>query len=96
MLQCRGSIAAVFRFVLNGCISHVKNNTFLLEKRELLEIAKANAAKALGTENIVLPASLKIRTASKETSNIKKEHEDSGESDEVSMNWSVLNEKVNT
>ena len=97
MLQCRGSIAAVFRFVLNGCISHVKNNnTFLLEKRELLEIAKANAAKALGTENIVLPASLKIRTASKETSNIKKEHEDSGVSDEVSMNWSVLNEKVNT
>ncbi|XP_065600596.1 arginine/serine-rich protein 1 isoform X1 [Cyrtonyx montezumae] len=52
------------------------------EKKELLEIAKANAAKALGTENIVLPASLKGRTASKETSNIKKEHEDSGESDE--------------
>ncbi|OXB77906.1 UNVERIFIED_CONTAM: hypothetical protein H355_000661, partial [Colinus virginianus] len=52
------------------------------EKRELLEIAKANAAKALGTENIVLPASLKVRAASKETSNIKKEHEDSGESDE--------------
>ena len=66
------------------------------EKRELLEIAKANAAKALGTENIVLPASLKIRTAAKESSNIKKEHEDSGDSDEVSMNWSVVSEKVIT
>ncbi|XP_052554557.1 arginine/serine-rich protein 1 isoform X1 [Tympanuchus pallidicinctus] len=52
------------------------------EKRELLEIAKANAAKALGTENIVLPASLKIRPAAKESSNVKKEHEDSGDSDE--------------
>ncbi|XP_042741136.1 arginine/serine-rich protein 1 [Lagopus leucura] len=52
------------------------------EKRELLEIAKANAAKALGTENIVLPASLKIRPAAKESSSIKKEHEDSGDSDE--------------
>uniref|UniRef100_A0A8C3D0C1 Arginine/serine-rich protein 1 n=1 Tax=Cairina moschata TaxID=8855 RepID=A0A8C3D0C1_CAIMO len=52
------------------------------EKRELLEIAKANAAKALGTDNIVLPASLKILTPSKETNNIKQEHEDSGESDE--------------
>lgn len=72
------------------------NITLLLEKRELLEIAKANAAKALGTENIVLPASLKIRTAAKESSNIKKEHEDSGDSDEVSMNWSVVSEKVIT
>ncbi|KAI6073498.1 Arginine/serine-rich protein 1 [Aix galericulata] len=52
------------------------------EKRELLEIAKANAAKALGTDNIVLPASLKILTPSKETNNIKQEREDSGESDE--------------
>lgn len=33
---------------------------------ELLEIAKANAAKALGTANFDLPASL--RTAAKETS----------------------------
>ncbi|XP_040391265.1 arginine/serine-rich protein 1 isoform X2 [Cygnus olor] len=52
------------------------------EKRELLEIAKANAAKALGTDNIVLPASLKILTPSKETNNIKQEHEDSGDSGE--------------
>ncbi|NXL89489.1 RSRP1 protein, partial [Alectura lathami] len=52
------------------------------EKRELLEIAKANAAKALGTDNIALPASLKILTPSKETTNIKKEPEDSVESDE--------------
>lgn len=63
---------------------------FLVEKRELLEIAKANAAKALGTDNIVLPASLKILTPSKETNNIKQEHEDSGESDEVSVNWNIL------
>ncbi|XP_040391268.1 arginine/serine-rich protein 1 isoform X3 [Cygnus olor] len=53
------------------------------EKRELLEIAKANAAKALGTDNIVLPASLKILTPSKETNNIKQEHEDSGDSGEM-------------
>ncbi|RMB91308.1 hypothetical protein DUI87_32447 [Hirundo rustica rustica] len=36
------------------------------DKRELLEIAKANAAKALGTDNIVLPASLKIPAPAKE------------------------------
>ncbi|XP_068274014.1 arginine/serine-rich protein 1 [Nyctibius grandis] len=52
------------------------------EKRELLEIAKANAAKALGTDNIVLPASLKILTPSKEIKNEKQEHEDPGESAE--------------
>ncbi|XP_053942502.1 arginine/serine-rich protein 1 [Cuculus canorus] len=52
------------------------------EKRELLEIAKANAAKALGTDNIVLPASLKILTPSKETKNEKQEHKDPGESAE--------------
>lgn len=66
------------------------------DKRELLEIAKANAAKALGTDNIVLPASLKILTPSKEIKNEKQEHEGPGESAEVSMNWSILNEKVNT
>lgn len=68
----------------------------LVDKRELLEIAKANAAKALGTDNIVLPASLKILTPSKEIKNEKQEHEGPGESAEVSMNWSILNEKVNT
>nr|XP_009929371.1 PREDICTED: arginine/serine-rich protein 1 [Opisthocomus hoazin] len=52
------------------------------EKRELLEIAKANAAKALGTDNIVLPASLKILTPSKEIKNEIQEHEDAGESAE--------------
>nr|XP_009672615.1 PREDICTED: arginine/serine-rich protein 1 [Struthio camelus australis] len=50
------------------------------EKRELLEIAKANAAKALGTDKIVLPASLKVITPSKETNNKELEHEDLGES----------------
>ncbi|KAM6239915.1 arginine/serine-rich protein 1 isoform 2-T7 [Porphyrio hochstetteri] len=54
------------------------------DKRELLEIAKANAAKALGTDNIVLPASLKILTPSKEIKNEKQEHGDPGESDEKS------------
>uniref|UniRef100_A0A8D0GJE9 Arginine/serine-rich protein 1 n=1 Tax=Sphenodon punctatus TaxID=8508 RepID=A0A8D0GJE9_SPHPU len=38
------------------------------EKRELLEVAKANAAKALGTDSIVLPASLRIDILPKETS----------------------------
>ncbi|XP_059686775.1 arginine/serine-rich protein 1 [Gavia stellata] len=52
------------------------------DKRELLEIAKANAAKALGTDNIVLPASLKILTPSKEIKNEKQEHKDPGESAE--------------
>ncbi|KAM7083228.1 arginine/serine-rich protein 1 isoform 1-T1 [Ciconia maguari] len=52
------------------------------DKRELLEIAKANAAKALGTDNIVLPASLKILTPPKEIKNEKQEHEDPGESAE--------------
>ncbi|XP_054658067.1 arginine/serine-rich protein 1 isoform X1 [Grus americana] len=52
------------------------------DKRELLEIAKANAAKALGTDNIVLPASLKIVTPSKEIKKEKQEHEDAGESAE--------------
>ncbi|XP_061870449.1 arginine/serine-rich protein 1 isoform X2 [Colius striatus] len=50
------------------------------DKRELLEIAKANAAKALGTDNIVLPASLKIPTPTKEIKN--KKQEDPGESAE--------------
>ncbi|KAH0631214.1 hypothetical protein JD844_005441 [Phrynosoma platyrhinos] len=40
------------------------------EKRELLEIAKANAAKTFGT-NIVLPASLKIAAKSNEIENGK-------------------------
>ncbi|KAM9255992.1 arginine/serine-rich protein 1 isoform 2-T2 [Cariama cristata] len=53
------------------------------DKRELLEIAKANAAKALGTDNIVLPASLKILTPTKEAKNEKEEHEDPGESAEM-------------
>lgn len=34
---------------------------------ELLEIAKANAAKALGTANFDLPASLRTVSVSKET-----------------------------
>lgn len=44
------------------------------EKRELLEIAKANAAKALGTQ-IVLPASLRIATPSKENEGGKPKEE---------------------
>ncbi|XP_054251253.1 arginine/serine-rich protein 1 isoform X2 [Indicator indicator] len=52
------------------------------DKRELLEIAKANAAKALGTDNIVLPASLKILPPSKEIKTEKAEQEDAGESAE--------------
>ncbi|XP_010226950.1 PREDICTED: arginine/serine-rich protein 1 [Tinamus guttatus] len=52
------------------------------EKRELLEIAKANAAKALGTDNVVLPASLKVISPSKETNNEKTKHEPLGESAE--------------
>ncbi|NXG69287.1 RSRP1 protein, partial [Baryphthengus martii] len=52
------------------------------DKRELLEIAKANAAKALGTDNIVLPASLKILPPSKEIKNEKPEREDAAESAE--------------
>ncbi|XP_025899144.1 arginine/serine-rich protein 1 [Nothoprocta perdicaria] len=50
------------------------------EKRELLEIAKANAAKALGTDNVVLPASLKVVSPSKETNSGKPKHENLGES----------------
>ncbi|XP_032565700.1 arginine/serine-rich protein 1 [Chiroxiphia lanceolata] len=52
------------------------------DKRELLEIAKANAAKALGTDNIVLPASLKIPPPAKEIKNEKQEREEPGESAE--------------
>ncbi|XP_062365303.1 arginine/serine-rich protein 1 isoform X2 [Cinclus cinclus] len=52
------------------------------DKRELLEIAKANAAKALGTDNIVLPASLKISAPAKEIKTEKQEREDSRESAE--------------
>uniref|UniRef100_A0A8C4TQK9 Arginine/serine-rich protein 1 n=1 Tax=Falco tinnunculus TaxID=100819 RepID=A0A8C4TQK9_FALTI len=52
------------------------------DKRELLEIAKANAAKALGTDNIVLPASLRIVNPTKEIKNEKQDHEDPGESAE--------------
>ncbi|XP_003799820.1 arginine/serine-rich protein 1 [Otolemur garnettii] len=37
------------------------------DRMELLEIAKANAAKALGTTNIDLPASLRIVSTAKET-----------------------------
>ncbi|KAF0875733.1 RHL protein, partial [Crocuta crocuta] len=37
------------------------------DRMELLEIAKANAAKALGTANFDLPASLRTVLASKET-----------------------------
>lgn len=65
------------------------------DKRELLEIAKANAAKALGTDNIILPASLKIFSPPKERRSAKQKQEDPGESAEVSMNWSILKEKVN-
>lgn len=46
------------------------NNCFapsLPDRMELLEIAKANAAKALGTANIDLPASLKTGPQSKDT-----------------------------
>lgn len=60
----------------------------LLDKRELLEIAKANAAKALGTDNIVLPASLKIPAPAKEIKTEKQEHEEATESAEVSMECS--------
>nr|XP_013798771.1 PREDICTED: arginine/serine-rich protein 1 isoform X3 [Apteryx mantelli mantelli] len=52
------------------------------EKRELLEIAKANAAKALGTDDIVLPASLKVISPSKEINNERPKHENFGESAE--------------
>ncbi|XP_050182525.1 arginine/serine-rich protein 1 [Myiozetetes cayanensis] len=52
------------------------------DKRELLEIAKANAAKALGTDNIVLPASLKIPAPAKEIKNEKQKQEEPGESAE--------------
>lgn len=38
-----------------------------VDRMELLEIAKANAAKALGTANFDLPASLRTVLASKET-----------------------------
>ncbi|XP_008633386.2 PREDICTED: arginine/serine-rich protein 1, partial [Corvus brachyrhynchos] len=52
------------------------------DKRELLEIAKANAAKALGTDNIVLPASLKISAPAKEIKTEKREREEATESAE--------------
>ncbi|NWR25337.1 RSRP1 protein, partial [Emberiza fucata] len=52
------------------------------DKRELLEIAKANAAKALGTDNIVLPASLKISAPAKEIKTEKQEREEGTESAE--------------
>ncbi|KAM7138540.1 arginine/serine-rich protein 1 isoform 2-T2 [Macrochelys suwanniensis] len=54
------------------------------DKRELLEIAKANAAKALGTDNIVLPASLRVYSLSKETNGEKCRSEDSAEFTEKS------------
>ncbi|XP_006019331.2 arginine/serine-rich protein 1 [Alligator sinensis] len=54
------------------------------DKRELLEIAKANAAKVLGTNNIVLPASLRLNTASKETNSGNLKSEDAAESTEPS------------
>lgn len=60
----------------------------LLDKRELLEIAKANAAKALGTDNIVLPASLKIPAPAKEIKTEKQEREEATKSAEVSMECS--------
>lgn len=66
---------------------------FYVEKRELLEIAKANAAKALGTDNIVLPASLRVCSLSKETNGGKCRSEDSAESTEVIMNGSNLDFK---
>ncbi|KAM9532174.1 arginine/serine-rich protein 1 isoform 2-T2 [Guaruba guarouba] len=52
------------------------------DKRELLEIAKANAAKALGTDNVILPASLKMFTPPKERKSAKQKQEDPGESAE--------------
>ncbi|KYO25752.1 arginine/serine-rich protein 1 isoform B [Alligator mississippiensis] len=54
------------------------------DKRELLEIAKANAARVLGTNNIVLPASLRLNTASKETNSGNLKSEDAAESTEPS------------
>ncbi|XP_014114001.1 PREDICTED: arginine/serine-rich protein 1 isoform X3 [Pseudopodoces humilis] len=53
------------------------------DKRELLEIAKANAAKALGTDNIVLPASLKISAPAKEVKTEKQERAEATESAEM-------------
>ncbi|XP_053124374.1 arginine/serine-rich protein 1 isoform X2 [Hemicordylus capensis] len=52
------------------------------EKRELLEIAKANAAKTFGADKIVLPASLRMCTSSKENEDgkPKKESVDSEQS----------------
>lgn len=41
----------------------------LVEKRELLEIAKTNAAKTFGTD-IALPASLRISTQLKEKESV--------------------------
>ncbi|TFK13256.1 zinc transporter 4 [Platysternon megacephalum] len=77
--------------------SHSRTSLRLSEKdrRELLEIAKANAAKALGTDNIVLPASLRVYSLSKETNGGKCRSEDSAESTEVIINWSNLDLKVN-
>ena len=86
--RCSDSKPAVSRLARIGTcwFKHKQITCFfpLAEKRELLEIAKANAAKALGTDNIVLPASLKILTPSKEIKNEIQEHEDAGESAEVS------------
>lgn len=58
-------------------------------KNKFLETAKTDSAEALGTVNIILPASLKILTPSKET--VKKEYEDSMVSYEISMSQSILN-----
>ncbi|XP_019403180.1 PREDICTED: arginine/serine-rich protein 1 [Crocodylus porosus] len=54
------------------------------DKRELLEIAKTNAAKVLGTNNIVLPASLRLSTVSKDTNSRNLKSEDAAESTEPS------------
>uniref|UniRef100_A0A8D0B077 Arginine/serine-rich protein 1 n=1 Tax=Salvator merianae TaxID=96440 RepID=A0A8D0B077_SALMN len=45
------------------------------EKRELLEIAKANAAKALGADKIVLPSSLRIDSTTKDNGSTKPEED---------------------
>lgn len=84
------------RFLQNlqvlGLDFNVTQNTYfffsfhpLPDKRELLEIAKANAAKALGTDNIVLPASLKLSAPAREVKSEKQEREEAREPAEVGV-----------
>lgn len=60
-------------------------------KNTFLETAKTDSAEALGTVNIILPASLKILTPSKET--VKKEYEDSMVSYKYEPEYSQLKGK---